>query len=313
MHPVRLYKYLSDERIDALAGLSLRFTQAADFNDPFEVVPNIGAITPVAQQAALLQELEPEVPAMYEEALDRELAKVGTTLGELDKLLASRGIKAKAKDLLTPRDIAKQATSLMARVLPLMPNAIRPTFGRDFQARFGERFGILSLSATPTSLLMWAHYAASHRGYLIELNGDHAFFNDPSARGAIGKLFPVSYRQNRPEVTVYDTSLLPDQFMSTMVRDVLLTKSVEWAYEEEYRMILPLGDMSRTHHVVGGRFHLFAIPADAIKGVVFGARILEQTREKLLAVVKESPALSHVSVQQARTSDSQFEVVIERN
>ena len=77
---MRLYKYQGDERVEALTKLPLRFTQTADFNDPFEVVPNIGAITPAEQQEAMLQELEPEIPAMYQDALNQELARLSSTL-----------------------------------------------------------------------------------------------------------------------------------------------------------------------------------------------------------------------------------------
>ncbi len=42
---MRLYKYLPPARLDVLT-CRLRFTQAEEFNDPFEMLPNIEAMLP---------------------------------------------------------------------------------------------------------------------------------------------------------------------------------------------------------------------------------------------------------------------------
>jgi hypothetical protein len=39
------------------------------------------------------------------------------------------------------------------------------------------KVGILSLSETIEHSLLWAHYAASHKGFAIEFNTEHKFFN----------------------------------------------------------------------------------------------------------------------------------------
>jgi hypothetical protein len=70
---VSLFKYVSPDRIDVLLNKRLRFTQAADFNDPFEVVPHIAALLPPAHEDEYLQSLMPDANLTMEQAVRREL------------------------------------------------------------------------------------------------------------------------------------------------------------------------------------------------------------------------------------------------
>jgi hypothetical protein len=38
----------------------------------------------------------------------------------------------------------------------------------------------MRLSEVPDSLLMWAHYAASHTGFIVEFDGWHPYFHQQS-------------------------------------------------------------------------------------------------------------------------------------
>ena len=51
------------------------------------------------------------------------------------------------------------------------------TIGRGLAAFINRAQGVLSLSRTNDSLLMWAHYADSHRGFVLGLDETHPFFN----------------------------------------------------------------------------------------------------------------------------------------
>jgi DUF2971 family protein len=195
-------------------------------------------------------------------------------------------------------------------MLPALLNCMRPTFGRDFQGKFADRYGILSLSEVPTSLLMWAHYGNCHRGFAIELDGDHAFFRPPSGQGPIGRLLKVTYTVDRPALTMYDPSIAPEQYANNLIDALLLTKSADWRYECEYRMVLPLDDPATFPHRVDGRNHLFPFPSEVISGIVFGSRCSEATRLSVKAALAANTKLSHVRLYQAQTSDTRFEVTI---
>jgi len=91
--------------------------------------------------------------------------------------------------------------------------------------------GIVSLTETRDNLLMWSHYAEDHKGYVVEFDLTHEFFNTKYATDSnshTGKTQRVLYRKERlREVN--------DFFMEPYFH-----KSDEWAYEKEHRLLLPL-------------------------------------------------------------------------
>ena len=40
-----------------------------------------------------------------------------------------------------------------------------------------NNIGIFSLSKVPDNILMWSHYADSHKGIVLEFDSNHAYFN----------------------------------------------------------------------------------------------------------------------------------------
>lgn len=95
-----------------------------------------------------------------------------------------------------------------------------------------ERIGVVSLSRSGTNILMWSHYADLHRGFLLE-------FRIPvsgTARDGIVAMdrllpFPVKYQSTRPTIKI--GLEIPEDLVEKMV----LTKSDDWAYEQEERVV----------------------------------------------------------------------------
>jgi hypothetical protein len=87
------------------------------------------------------------------------------------------------------------------------------------QARDG--FRIASLSATPTNFLLWSHYAEGHKGVAIEVDipEDH-----PDLTEVVYSPFSSVFSEK--EQTQED------------MRHLFNGKGEEWAYEEEYRIIV---------------------------------------------------------------------------
>jgi hypothetical protein len=61
----------------------------------------------------------------------------------------------------------------------------------------------------------------------------------------------------------------------------LLTKSIEWAYEQEYRLIRPLSQANDIVKAGEENIHLFDIPLAAIREVVFGVRAARELRQSV--------------------------------
>ncbi len=85
--------------------------------------------------------------------------------------------------------------------------------------------GIYCLSETPTNILMWSHYAEKHKGFCIE-------FETERLRSSLYDLFRITYSTSVPTIDMFST--LPDDYIMPF-----LTKSVDWIYEKEWRLIYP--------------------------------------------------------------------------
>ena len=92
-----------------------------------------------------------------------------------------------------------------------------------------NKIGICSLSKNPLNLLMWAHYASSHTGFVMEFSvfNEHLSLNDAINCSMTCLVpFPVTYKKEKPIVTSRD-----------LFYEYLLTKGEDWEYEQEERVI----------------------------------------------------------------------------
>lgn len=173
-------------------------------------------------------------------------------------------------------------------------------------------WGILCLTKRPDNLVMWTHYAAAHRGFLLEFDPENSFFNKtsvwhfdwtwmeemPLRCPGFGNLRDVEYSEERPSS---DPDGIPTRSF--------FVKSPHWAYGEEVRMILPLSDAD--FKSAEDDLHLFCFPADALTGIILGAgtkRELTEELETLLGFEK----LAHVSLQRANLNLRTFAIDFEK-
>lgn len=104
---------------------------------------------------------------------------------------------------------------------------------KSFQAELEKQrttTGISCLSEEFDSLLMWAHYANNHRGMcveyeLLEINKQLGF-----------SPVPIIYSDNRVSVHTLDSNTLEKDIQRIFIES-LTSKSPEWSYEKEWRII----------------------------------------------------------------------------
>lgn len=121
--------------------------------------------------------------------------------------------------------------------------------------------GFLCLTHNYDNLLMWAHYADSHTGVCLEfdITMDLDTFYTP---------FPVKYTQDCPYYDyIYDNG--------GAVRSIL-HKSLDWSYEEEYRIIKP------------GGFGLRKVASDSLTSVFFGCQFDKDLFLEIDSLVKSA-------------------------
>jgi Protein of unknown function (DUF2971) len=128
-----------------------------------------------------------------------------------------------------------------------------------------ERFRVLCLSAKPDSVVMWSHYADKHRGICLEFSTDNEEFS-----GA----YKVEYCQKYPSYNLTDQSLEHNLLP-------LVTKSAEWSYECEYRVIAEEHTMAASTESLHTHGGFLSVPPDSLKSVILGCEIDDASRNNV--------------------------------
>jgi len=266
-----LYKYLAPARLDVLERRRVRFTQPAAFNDPFEFKPYIES---AASQEYIREHLEQN----FDEILRRELKEYPI----LSKLLPGES----AVDLLRP------FKSSIPDLFRLLEPHLLPGVAAAIHSALNANVGVLCLSEIRDSLLMWGHYTDNHEGFVIGFDQNHPFFSVRlGPEDEFGFLRQVNYCRNRPRVTMANTTSA----------EWFETKSDEWAYEKEWRMLRVLEDAESRLEGVPHPICLFSFPADAVVEIIAGLRCSLELRDRLRILSKSYPkanlfqALEHSS------------------
>ena len=144
-----------------------------------------------------------------------------------------------------------------------------------------DNVGIFCLSEVPDNLLMWAHYADSHRGFCLGFRR--------AADNILGQAaLPVTYSEDLPRLTAAHFDPLTNPHSA----DALwLTKSSSWSYEREWRVLASKGNERRS--------------LDApIISLRFGMRMATEYRRAVFDALSTYP--SRVAFFQAEKSPTRF-------
>jgi hypothetical protein len=277
-----LFKYLRPDRVDVLQRCEIRFTQPGALNDPFELRPQFEELL---AQADLLEGI-----ATAPIDLSERIRDVYSMLPEEQRsVLPLSAVEQSVRAMMTTDTLRAAAAASLRWVLPLIQDHAGSVRQQIFDI-LNKNVGLLSLSETSEHQLMWAHYAESHSGFVLGFNESHPFFNSRRSE------HDECYHLRR---VVY-SDVAPARTMATIDSDALfVTKAPHWAYEREWRMLVPLRDATRSIEQVGDVIHLFAFSGDAVQNVILGARMTSSAESKIREILKSRADLSHVTVGRA--------------
>lgn len=254
-----VYKYLHSERIDVLENSTIRFTQPAALNDPFEVMPRFN---------------------LYKEHLKEELARIFEQ---------------------------KFGGKLPSQIEPMLPTLIDEQLA-DLKKQFGEHFGILSLAKNKKNALMWAHYADSHKGFVVGFDSNSSFFRSGNGK-AIDGLRDVRYSPDRGVVPKDGLASLNNNELSEANDLFFFTKSDSWSYEEEVRILAHPKAASNTIKIADGYdICLFEFPPECIKEVILGHQMPPDKKHSIVDLVARK--YPDAALFQAALSDDSYDVDI---
>ncbi|AIO28457.1 DUF2971 domain-containing protein [Burkholderia cepacia] len=96
-----------------------------------------------------------------------------------------------------------------------------------------QTFRVCCFSKRNDNLLLWAHYAENHRGVCLEYDIPDETFKT--------RFFPINYSASQPVIDRVNRYPVGDVNSGSLLMDmkdaVFLTKSEDWKYEEEWRML----------------------------------------------------------------------------
>lgn len=164
----------------------------------------------------------------------------------------------------------------------------------DFEAYIRSRlegYGVYCLSKKPDDILMWSHYADSHKGMCLVFDAN-----------IISKHFncqPVKYKNAYPSFK----QCLDSRKHQLNLAPLILTKSKHWKYESEVRLIVEPESINEE-----GTKRLIKIPSNALVGVIFGCESSYHDKEIIREILKSKSR--KVEFYDARKSSIEFSLVI---
>lgn len=267
-YPKRLYKYLIPDRIDILKNNLIRFTQPSALNDPFELKPIFSDLLSENHLKTIFDYRfeDFEIPLRQEyKSLSNDL-KAQISVEQFIAYI---------------RDNPQILKNYLSQFEPIFRKAISdstPRIKEMITDALNAKVGILSLSETISNPLLWAHYADSHKGFVIEFNAEHSFFNRRrSDKDEFFHLRKVKYKnRSSPGRTLMDLD----------GDDLLITKESCWEYEAEWRILVPIESADKVLNIENDEIHLFTIPSSAISGIIVGSRASSSLFEEIKAHIQ---------------------------
>lgn len=129
-------------------------------------------------------------------------------------------------------------------------------------ARFNDDTAIFCMSEVWDSVLMWAHYADSHKGFAVGFDVSHPFFDFEKPYGTR----KVKYCKSRPKSTEID------------IKDELYYKLDVWSYEQEWRLCR---EVYKADQTINDSIFLFRLPRESVKSVRFGICMPEHEKMEI--------------------------------
>lgn len=151
---------------------------------------------------------------------------------------------------------------------------------KDYSRSLQNTFRASCFATTPFSQLMWGgSYANEHKGFCVEYT---VLPNDPSYTTVYYNLFPMIYCKTRPNMTERLAKVEDNDLTKEWLWDIYfhgaLRKSIDWAFQNEWRLLLPMGSNLKDSG--------YNIPFFPITKVFLGNRMPPKERQEIIDICK---------------------------
>lgn len=261
--PNELHRYFNCTRgVEVLEKRALYFSPINEYNDPFELIPaassDIFRYTPQEIHQKITEIAKTEEGKKKMEALEESLG--------IDEFLLGASVAASA--IIYPYLTAAIATGLF--LLGIIDEE------EDIKLLATKYFSIFqtarscSFSKMYDNILMWSNYAEGHKGIVLSFDTFLKYWHGEEFR-------KIDYSNERIRLPNSRTDA------NEYVWKMLTRKSLDWSYEQEYRMI----KLTRENTTPEGKGILFPFDSKALKAIRLGLNIEEGLRQRILRLRDE--------------------------
>ena len=168
---------------------------------------------------------------------------------------------------------------------------LKPENEEKFQEIKYGTFGILSVSNVTNNILMWSHYADSHKGFCVGFDTkafDKFIKQQAEDFGIVIDPIKVIYTKEYPK-------LIPSDFKDDVEYGEVQFKykSKLWSYEKEYRYVhIGIADIS------------FGLDSGIIKKVILGCKMLKENKQEIKDILVKSN--NNITLYQAQKKKDEF-------
>lgn len=158
--------------------------------------------------------------------------------------------------------------------------AVKKAIQSDFEwysKQLKNTFRTSCFATTPYSQLMWGGaYADCHRGFCVEYT---VLPNEERYKEVYYHLFPMIYCKVRPDMTERLTKLQDEDVTKEVLWEIYfhgaLRKSIDWAYQNEWRLLMPM----RRENITDYNVDFFPITK-----VFLGNRMSRENRREIIEI-----------------------------
>jgi hypothetical protein len=251
-----LYQYFKVESgIDCLKNQLLKVRMPNRINDPFEFLPQYVKIQDLDIIKA--QALEPDIAKMLIYKFNKD-----------NDFIASNGIISLDK---WPIFVNNNIQSLYKFYCMSFEHAVASQFSKYLDI-LSEEIGLICLTTKKDSILMWSHYANNHTGIVIGFN-ENLFEN---------KAVRVNYSSTRVSVEAGFKIINKNE-----LQQVLYNKSIDWKYEEEYRICVKLNSCWQKENN-----YFIPLPIELIQEVYFGLNCSDNDISEIRSLLNSNTTIS---------------------
>ncbi len=260
--PKRIYKYRSFDKfgLSILTEQEIYFSSPKNCNDPKDC----------------------RIPILYEAGTEKQMYhKNFENLKYPFPNLTRRERKAKAREL--AKLVYKKRDNEKLK--------------KEFRQSLYEKqsnVGIFSASMINDNKLMWSHYADSHRGFCIEFDTDLLIRSLEIYM--VNDIIPICNEINYSEKNLVINPYKLNDEQAYMV--FYFTKSSEWSYEKEYRILIP-----RNPNTV------FKMKEKTITSVILGAKCSSDNKNRMKEILTNIPY--EILLKQMTYDDLEFDPTFE--